>query len=116
MWLNHCQFVCVPNIPKKRQASILDVLTPLPPAAIADLVGADQPLTDADLQDIQELITRHLKSRATVMTDEGDDDQQDGDPGPAILLGSHHLRPLGVSQRQPGSRSYSRGCLLGNPK
>ncbi len=42
------------NIPKKRQASIPDVSTPVPPAAIADLVGADQPLTDADLQDIQE--------------------------------------------------------------
>ena len=74
----------LPNIPKKRQASIPDVPTPMPPAAIADLVGTDQPLTDADLQDIQECISRHLKSRETVMTDEGDDDQQDGDPGPAI--------------------------------
>ncbi len=52
----------LPHIPKKRQASIPDVPTSVPPAAIADLVGADQPLTDADLQGIRELIARHLKS------------------------------------------------------
>jgi hypothetical protein len=46
----------LPNIPKKRQASIPDVPSSVPPAVIADLVGADQPLTDADLPDIQELI------------------------------------------------------------
>ncbi len=83
----------LPNIPRQRQASVPDEVSSMPSAALADLIDADQPHTDADLRGIQELIVRHLKSRETVMIENGCEQQQDGDPGPAV----HSLVPPPVT-------------------
>ena len=102
----------LPNIPRKKQASVLDEATPTPAAAIADLIGADRSLSDAGLHNIHDLIGRHLNSRENVLIGDGSDEQQDGDPGPTIPS----LISPPTTTRHQGSRSCSRGRLLHNPK
>ncbi len=70
---------------RKHQASAPDEASSLSLATLADLVGADQPLTEADLHGIQELTALHLKSQETAIINDGCGEQQhDGDPGPAF--------------------------------
>ena len=91
------------NIPRKKQASVPDEATPTPAAAIADLIGTDRPLSDADLHDIHDLIGRHLNSRENVLIGDGSDEQQDGDPGPAI---PSLISPPTSTRRVPGASRF----------